>query len=395
VALAVTLTGLLLAAGGVGGGAAYVLLALCASEETFPLTGVTGVAGLMTLGLVLGGLLIWQGVRTWRGEPDTLFRFPHPVGLAILFLVAVIIGQGVLSFDLVPRLLFPPFQVLAGMLPAAILLAFVGRRLGRVAWQREIVSLVSSGVLLAGPGSILLVGMAGLTLVFFFAVFVALAPGGLDALQLLLLNLQDPVWLEDPRNLASLVFSPVGLTGVFLLTVVIGPLIEEMLKPIGVLFFVWRRPRQAEVFLWGLAGASGFAMVEGMFNSAVNLDAWLLIALMRVGTSLMHCLAGGLVGLGWYFLWTARQPTKAIGLYLVAVVLHGTWNAAALGIGGLSFAASEIGEALTGLGIASLLGVLGLLAVVGLAALVLLVGKLGAALDSETDGGMAVVVVDG
>ena len=270
----VTLAGLLLVAGGLGSGAVYLSLSLGASEASFPLTGVTGVASLATLGLGLGGLLVWHGLRAWRGEPDALFRPPHPGGLAIVFVGAVGIGQGSLSFGLAPRLLFPPFHVLAGMLPALIILAFAGRRLGGVARQREVVCQVTSGILLGGLGAIVLVGVVGLALAFLLAILVALTPEGLDTLQWLIFSLRDPVWWKDPNNLSSLIFTPAGLAGVFLLTVIISPLIEELLKPVGVLL-IWRRPGRAEAFLWGLAGASGFAAAEGMFNSAVNLDAWL------------------------------------------------------------------------------------------------------------------------
>jgi RsiW-degrading membrane proteinase PrsW (M82 family) len=381
-ATVVTLVGVSLAAGGVGSGMAYLLLALWASEATFPLTGLTTVAGFATLGLGLGGLLVWQGLRAWRKKPNSPLRLPHPVVLTIIFVSAVAVGQVVLSSNLAPRFLFPPFGVLAGSLPALFFLALVGRRLQRLARQREIVNQVSSGILLAGPGAILIVGLAGLALVVLWAALVALTPGGLEALQSLMLNLQDPAWLEDQSNLSSLVLTPAGLTGVFLLVVIIGPLIEELLKPIGVLF-IWRRPGRAEAFLWGLAGASGFAAVEGMLNSTANLDAWLQIVLMRIGTSLIHCLAGGLVGLGWYALRTARRPWRAMGLYLSAVILHGTWNAVSLGVGGLSLVVPEIGEALAGLGIVLLLGILGLLILGGALALALLVRRLETDLPEE------------
>ena len=389
----VTLAGLLLVAGGLGSGAVYLSLSLGASEAGFPLTGVTGVASLATLGLGLGVLLVWHGLRAWRGEPDALFRPPHPGGLAIVFVGAVGIGQGILSFGLAPRLLFPPFHVLAGMLPALIILAFAGRRLGGAARQREVVSQVTSGILLGGLGAIVLVGLLGLALAFLLAILVALTPEGLDTLQWLIFSLRDPVWWKDPNNLSSLIFTPAGLAGVFLLTVIISPLVEELLKPVGVLL-IWRRPGRAEAFLWGLAGASGFAAAEGMFNSAVDLDAWLPVVLMRVGTSQVHCLAGGLVGLGWYFLRTDGQPWRAVGLYLVAVALHGTWNAVVLGIGGFSFASLGVGEAMASLGIVLLLGLLGLLILVCIVALALLVRWLQTDLSDEMDAGLAMEAVE-
>ncbi len=361
-----------LAAVGLGSGAAYLFLALVVSEATFPLANVTTVASLAALGLGLGLPLAWYGLQAWQRKADGPFHPPRAMGMTIIFAGAVMIGQWVLSSDLAPRLLFPPLHVLAGALPAVIILVFVGRRLGQVVWRREIVGLMACSILIGGLGSIVLVGLAGLALVFFLAVLVALTPGGLETLQSLISSLQDPAWWEHPENVLSFLFTPAGLAGILLLAVVVAPLVEELLKPVGVLF-IPRRPRRAEAFLWGLASASGFALTEGMFNSAVDLNAWLPVVLIRVGTSLIHCLAGGMVGLGWYSLRTARRPWQAMGLYLLAVTCHGTWNVIALSIAGLALGEATVGEAMIGLGIASLLAILGLVVVICTIALIGLV----------------------
>jgi len=376
-----TLAGLVLSAGGFLGAVVYFALALKGSETTSSLGVVTVIASLATAGLGVGGLMVRHGLRAWRGEPDAHFCPPRVKVLALLFVGAVVGGQAVLSSGFALRFFFPPLHVLAGALPAVTVLAFVGRKLGRAARQREIVSLVVGGILIGGPGAVVLVGLAGLTLVVVLVVTVAMTPGGVDALQSLMFNLQNPAWLGDPDGLLSLLFTPVGLVGVFLLAVVISPLIEELLKPAGVLF-MRHTPGQAQAFLWGLAGAAGFALVEGMFNSAVELDAWQPVVLMRVGTSLMHCLAGGLMGLGWYSLRTGRL-WRAAGLYLLAVSLHGTWNAIALGITVFSFESPGPGGNAANVGIWLLLGTLGLLIVVCIVALAVLVRWLQTTLPGE------------
>ncbi len=373
------LGGLALTMGGLGAGVAYFVLALGASKAPSSLAGVTSVISLAALGLGLGGLTAWHGLRAWRGVPDAPFRLPRARGLALLFIVAVVSGQVVLSFGLAPRLLFPPLHVLAGALPAMTVFAFVGRRLGRAARQREMIAQVASGILIGGLGSIVLAGLAGLAIVVALIIFVAMLPQGVDILQSLLLDLQSPSWWENPDNLLSMIFTPVGLMGTLFLLVVVSPLIEEMLKPIGILF-IRRCPGRAESFLWGLGGASGFALAEGMFNSAVDLDAWLPVVLMRIGTSLMHCLTGGLVGLGWYALRTDRRFWRAVGLYLGAVTMHGAWNALALGISGLSFASPRIGDVAANIGLGLLLGTLGLFVLVCTIVLVWLVRRLQAEL---------------
>jgi len=364
--------------------AAYLLLALLLPAALAPLSSVLSLASLAALCLGLGGLLIWHGWRAVRRAPDAPFCPPRLWAWLILLAAALGLGQAVLSFDLAPRLLFPPFHVLAGTLPAISVLAWVGRRLGRASRQRVVVGQVSSGIVLAGPAGIVLVGLAALTLVLALSLLVAMTPGGQQTLQSLARQMQDPAWLQDPDNLLSLVLTPVGLAGAFLLLVVISPLIEELLKPIGLLL-IRRRPGQAEAFLLGLAGAAGFAMLEGVLNSAIDLNAWLSVTLMRIGTSLMHCLAGGLVGMGWHALRSARQPWRAVGFYLSGVALHAVWNSLALGIAALSLAFPTPGAALAGLGGALLLGALGLLIAACIVALALLVRWLQADLPAAED----------
>jgi hypothetical protein len=172
----------------------------------------------------------------------------------------------------------------------------------------------------------------GFLLLFTVSLFVALIPGGMKYLQDLSTNLQNSAWLEDPTNLYKLLLSPPALIVIIFFLVVITPVVEEFLKPLGVVIMWYRRPSKARAFLWGLAGGAGFALSEGLFNSAINLRAWGAVALMRVGAAAMHCIGGGLVGLGWYYLITLRRPWRFLGAYGASVTLHALWNAATVGI---------------------------------------------------------------
>lgn len=382
------LAGLGLTLSSLGGGGIYFLLALLSSQFRYPLANVVGIVSLTALGLGLGLLLLWLGFQAWRGAPDAPFRPPRAAWLALLFVLAVAAGQAVLSFDLAPRLLFPPFHLLAGALPSLMILAFVGRRLGGAVRRQEIAGQMASGVLIGGVGSIVIVGLIGLALVVVLLVLVALTPGGLETLQSLAQRLQDPTWGQDPNDLMALVLTPAGVIAVLLLAVIIGPLVEELLKPVGVLL-ISRRPGRADAFTWGVAGASAFALAEGMLNGAISLDAWLPVTVMRVGTSLVHCLGGGLVGLAWHAMRTARRPAQALGLYLAAAALHGTWNLTALGVSGLAFGMEVLGETVAGLGAALMIAALGLLVLGSAIGLVWLVRWLQARLPEVSESAMA------
>jgi len=375
--------GLGLMAGGLGSAAAYLFLILLAPESRAPLASVTSVASLAVLGLGLGLPLFWHGLRAWQGHRDTPFAPPRAAVLALIYLAAVGIGQGVLSFQLSPRLLFPPFHVLAGALPPLIVLAFVGRRLGQATRRREVIGQMASGVVIGGAGAIVLVGLAAVGVALALGALLALTPGGLQSMQSLLEQLQQPGWGQTPDDLLSLLFTPPGMVGLLLVVVIIGPLVEELFKPAGMLF-IRRRPGKAAAFLWGVAGAAAFAAAEGMLNGSVSLEAWLIVIVMRIGTALIHCLGGGLVGLGWYALRTSRQPWRALGLYLAAATLHGTWNLVTLGISGTALGLEALGETVVGLGMLSLIGVLAMLFLASVAGLGWLVHWLAADVRSAS-----------
>jgi hypothetical protein len=320
------------------------------------------------LGLGLGLPLAWQGVSSLRGRPSRPFR-PRPAwGLVAVFALVVILGQVVLTFDLVPALTFPPFYVLAAVLPPLFFLAFVGRRLaeGGIRW-REVVLQLASGAFLATFGAFGVEAVFGLLSIVVVFALTALTPGGAAWSQELWPYLQNPGWFQNPENAYGFLLSPPVLIVLGLLLLVIAPMLEELFKSLGVVVMSYRRPSRAQSFLWGLAGGAGFALAESLFNGAASLETWAGVAIMRVGATAMHCLGGGLMGLGWYYLFATRHHWRILGAYAASVTLHSLWNIAAsimlvVSLSATSPATEEIGLALGGLVILALAGSLSLLA---------------------------------
>ena len=332
------------------------------------LLGATAGASFIALGVGLGLPLAWQGVSSLRGRPSRLFR-PRPVWVLVgVFIIALILGQAILAFDLLPVLTFPPFYILTAVLPPLFLLAFVGRSLAgsNVRW-REVVLQLASGAFLAtfaAFGAEAVLGLLSAVVVFTLA---ALMPGGGAWFQELSAYLQDPRWFQNLENAYGLLTSPPVLITLGLTVLVIAPLTEEMFKSLGVLFMSYRRPSKSRAFLWGLAGGAGFALAEGLFNGTLSLENWGGTALLRVGAAAMHCLGGGLMGLGWHSLFATRRPWHLLGAYAVSAGLHSIWNAAALGMIVVSFsivasATDEVRLAFGGLVTLGLIAFLSLLA---------------------------------
>ena len=313
VKILVLLFGGALLAGGAACAFLYLLLPFFYRGPDLLGTNLT-FGSLAALTLSLGITLVVQTRNSLRGQPSDTFSPPSPARLALLFVFCLVVGQVMLSVaghSAVTALAFAPFHLVAATSPALAILAFAGRRLRAASWRT--VSLeVSHGALLAplaGLAAELLVVVAVLIAIGFF---VALTPGGAETLMELSRNLQDPTWTEDLDNLAPLVLSPPALAGIILVFVIAAPLLEEFLKSLGVLLLGYRLRGKTEAILWGVACGAGFALTESMFNGSIALEGWGVIMLTRCAASLMHCVAGGIMGLGWFSALTTRRPWRLL-----------------------------------------------------------------------------------
>ena len=362
----VAVAGLSIALLGLLSGILYFVLPLVYRKgEIDPLqTSIVGTA-FIALGLGLGLSLGWQGLSSLLGRPSRPFRSRlerrnSAVGLLLaLFVLSVVVGQIILVTDFFAPLVFPPFYFLGAVLPPLIVVAFVGRRLTSAAvpvrW-REVVLQTGSGAFLATFLAFGLEATFGLFSLFAVLLAVALTPNGMAWLQALMANLQDPSWIANPVNLYQMLLSPPIAIALVLILVVIAPLGEELFKSLGVALMSYRQPGAARAFLWGVAGGAGFAIAEGLFSAASALEGWSVMVLLRVGTTLMHCLGSGLMGLGWYHLLRTRRPWHILGTYAASVGLHILWNVGAIGmvaisLGTMASGADKVSLALSGLGV--------------------------------------------
>jgi hypothetical protein len=392
----VVMAGLSIACLGLLAGLLYSVSPVLTGEGVDLLTS-TVAASFIVLGLGLGLPLAWQGVNSLRGLPSRLFH-PRPAGLlVVIFIIVMLLGQAVLAFDLAPALTFPPFYILAAALPPLFFVAAVGRILAGegIRW-REVVLQLSSGAFLATFASFGLEAVSGLVLMVIAFALAAMMPGGEAWVQDLSAYLQDPRWLQNPESLYGPLLSPPILVAVGLLVLVIAPMIEELFKPLGVLLMRSRRPfdraqdrpSKARSFLWGLAGGAGFALSEALFNGTASLETWSGVATMRVGATAMHCLGGGLMGLGWYYLFATRRPWRLLGAYAASVTLHSLWNVAAsiilvVSLSAVSPPTDEIGLAFGGLVTLGLMAFLSLLSLISISVIFYLARWLQAEMLSE------------
>lgn len=108
---------------------------------------------------------------------------------------------------------------------------------------------------------------------------------------------------------------------------VVVPLVEEAFKPLGLWFLGQRGVSPLQGFSLGAVSGATFALVESLTTlSAVSGEGWIGLVIGRMGTALLHITCSGLVGLGLGLAWSRARYAQLAGLFLLAVVLHGTWN---------------------------------------------------------------------
>ncbi len=322
-----------------------------------------GVLGI--LGLGLGGGLLWHVRRGWQDRRSIPFRVSRPILLGALVLFPLVIGGGLTVLRLphtVQGYVFPLVQLLAVLLPAVIALGVVERAgrmatvrllptttgglagrdsrtdpygeplrqavLGPPTWRRLLSALgwgLTGGAALA---MILEIGaaVAALALV---ALFLGVTGQG-GQLDQWLTALQNPDTLgngEGAADLQAQLNNPLVVLATIAAVGVVVPLIEESAKSLAVAILGRRLGSPRDGFLYGAAAGAGFGMLENVFYNVNTLDDWWSTATLRFGTILMHALASGLVGLGWYYALRRKDRRRLLGLALAAMALHGLWNA--------------------------------------------------------------------
>ncbi len=359
----------------VGGGLGLVASGLDRSSGSLPLA--TASLSVLVVGSGLGLGLAVQSWASINKQPSAPCRPSGVWPATLLFFLSAVVGHWIHSFH--PRAVYalPPIHVLATGLPPLIVLAAVGRRLqGSTRW-REVVLQLGSGAFASTTMAFALEFVLILILLVIGLLVLTLLPEGKELVQTLIEQLRYPNQLQNPARVVSLAGSPIVIAAALAVVSGLIPVVEESVKTIGIGLLAWRRPDQAQAFIWGVAGGAGFALVEGTLNTATVLDLWLPVVLLRVGGTVLHCATGGLMGLAWHAVLSKRRWKRGFGLFAASVAVHGLWNALTValvvvplnvGRGGPG-ESSDVRAGLATLAIVGLLALLTLLMSLGLARL--------------------------
>jgi RsiW-degrading membrane proteinase PrsW (M82 family) len=315
---------------------------------------------ILAVGL-LGLPLAWFALLRLRGRSITFQAHVWWVAVAsILVVVLLIVGQLCATYDILPPVTLGLIQPLVFLVACAGIVAMVIGNWKGMTQFRTWGSFISGAWLSVGVALAAEAVLVGVAVVVGLLILMVIAPE--DANRIIAL-------VRNPDNLNIEAFydfalRPWAIIGVFLGAAFLVPLIEELLKPLGVILVLGRRPTPMAAFVGGLLGGLGFAFTESLSNLMAITDPWFILVVARLGTLIMHGFASALVGWGWGQL-ASKKPLGLLLAYAGAVFIHGLWNGMVVVVVFSSIYLEQNGEATTGLG-----AVLGLLS--GLSVIIIL-----------------------
>lgn len=291
-----------------------------------------------TVLVALGACFIPSMLHSWRemrGNPTSPGKIQSGkiiLGLVIAWPFVIYAGMKLPQNTTSHDILFPWIHVAAVLIPILALIWLATHQLSTTSHRRN-AGLLASGLTLGTTGSILLEMVSLLSAFMVLILFVAIKPDLANSInQLKDLFSSGMQNTTDIQALAeTLLASPGAITFILLFVSFITPLIEEAFKPIGLLFFKNRGLTPEDGFIGGILSGAGFALFETMFSGFQNDPlSWLTIIVLRVGADALHMLASGLVGYSLVQSWQEENFRPLGKGYLLAVLLHGTWNCLAM-----------------------------------------------------------------
>jgi RsiW-degrading membrane proteinase PrsW (M82 family) len=164
--------------------------------------------------------------------------------------------------------------------------------------------------------------VAGLVLLLFIVIYVSQNP----ALPALIGSEGSGLSPELVETLApTLLNDPVVLMAVLVGLGIVGPLIEELLKPLGVYLLLRRKLSEEQGFALGAITGAGFALFENLALNA-SPDTLFIGAIGRFGASAMHIATAALSG--WALARAVKQKRflPLAGILGLNIFIHGLWN---------------------------------------------------------------------
>lgn len=310
--------------------ALLLALATALSGDALRLMNLTLLVSMLTLGVGLGLPLAAAARRSMQQRASPALRLPPAWWLGLIFLGLLLLGQLILATPLASAGI-PALHVAASLMPPLLVVAAIApplQRAGAGLTRRSLATQFSYGGLVSISLALFL-ELALITIVFILAgAGVALLPGGAESVERLAAELQARMATGDLMGLASALLSPGLVLGLGLLVAAAVPLIEELIKSLGVPFdaVVQGRLTRAQAFAFGVMAGVGFSFAEALVYGAQQLPHnWVQGVALRALTAVIHAAATGLFTLGWYEV-AAGRAMRFFPYAAGGVAIHALWN---------------------------------------------------------------------
>jgi len=268
-----------------------------------------------------------------------------PVLAMVVYPLVLLLGSLVARRAEVVWWALPPLHILAATLPV-FWLAYLALRNLQAGSALRRWGVFGIGLALA-PALIIVIEIGAILV----AVLALAALYGSDQSRLMELTLlaQRLRYSEaDPEAILRLVgpflIQPGVIFGAFAFVAAFVPMVEELIKPLGVWLIAGRRLSPTEGFAAGVLSGAGYALFENLFITAPG-EAWALVSLGRLGTTTMHIFAAGISGYALASAWSQRRYLRLGVLFFAAVSTHALWNSLTLLSLAGSLPASLVGQA--------------------------------------------------
>ena len=163
------------------------------------------------------------------------------------------------------------------------------------------------------------------------AVVAVFQPALLDTFQEIQTQVQVATKMEDLLVvLAPYLTQPWVFLVVLLFAAVLGPMIEEAVKPLAVWILGRQLRTPGEGFALGALSGAGFALLEGLMAASGMISVPYFAVPARLASSLMHITLSGIVGWGIQSAFMTKQWKRFLAAYFISSLLHGLWNGSAL-----------------------------------------------------------------
>lgn len=297
---------------------------------------------ILSLAFAFQGILLaavaWPILQKVNGQPkaDESFRLPfagwHVLVAAGMTLAALLLG-GLITYrdvQLLSWFALPPLTILAVAPPIWILLAAGANQLDLgPRWRAFGIFGIAATI---GPLIMIFLEIAlALVGIVVFSMFIAGQPARADGILQLAAMLENETDPETILNvLGPYIFNPAVIGTIMAYIAVAVPMIEELLKPLGIWLFMRKIERPAQGFALGLLSGAAYALFESLGASGQGGQAWPTVVAARAGTSLLHIFTTGLMGWAIVSAVRERRYLRLPAAYAAAVLLHGVWNASAV-----------------------------------------------------------------